>query len=178
MSPAPASGPAGDAGSAFRVGFGLDVHRLAPGSGPIRLCGVSVPAPFELIGTSDGDPALHAVIDALLGAAALGDIGRMFPSDDASFEGADSRDLLAAAREALVEAGYRAASVDVTVVSESVRVAAHRETMREVLAGLLGLDVNAVSVKATSTDGLGFLGSDDGLAAVAVASIAPVGPQR
>ena len=154
----------------IRTGWGYDVHRFG-GPGPIKLCGVEVASERGLLGTSDGDVALHAVIDSILGAAALGDIGELFPSSDASWSGADSRGLLVAARSILEEAGFRVHAVDVTIIAESVRVAPHRDEMRSVLADALGLALSAVSVKATSTDGMGSVGRGEGIASAAVASV-------
>jgi len=119
--------------------------------------------------TSDGDVLSHAAADALLGAAALGDLGSLFPSDDPGWRGADSLALLAAVVGRVKAAGYRVSSVDATVVAEKVRVAPHREAIRRRLAEVLEVAPGAVSVKATTTDGLGFLGRDEGLAAVVVA---------
>ncbi len=121
--------------------------------------------------TSDGDVAAHALCDALLGAAALGDLGEHFPSDDPRWQDADSMEMLRTVVALLAEAGWVPSSVDVTVVAETVRVAPHRPAMRDRIAAVLGLDVSAVSVKATTTDGLGFLGAGDAIAATAVATI-------
>jgi 2-C-methyl-D-erythritol 2,4-cyclodiphosphate synthase len=152
----------------MRVGWGFDAHRFG-GPGPLRLAGVVVDRERGLEGTSDADVVAHAVADALLGAAALGDLGTHFPSSDARWAGADSMELLRRVMERISEAAFETASVDVTVIAETVRIAPHREELRKSLAGALGLDVEAVSVKATSTDGLGLIGRDEGMAAVAVA---------
>ncbi|MGH8937614.1 MAG: 2-C-methyl-D-erythritol 2,4-cyclodiphosphate synthase [Acidimicrobiia bacterium] len=152
----------------MRVGWGFDAHRFG-GPGPLRLAGVVVDHERGLEGTSDADVVAHAVADALLGGAALGDLGTYFPSSDARWEGADSMELLRLVVERIAEAGFETASVDVTVIAETVRIAPHREELRKSLAGALGLEVEAVSVKATSTDGLGSIGRDEGMAAVAVA---------
>lgn len=152
----------------MRVGFGFDAHRTG-GEGPLKLAGIEVAAESGLIGTSDADVAVHALIDALLGAAALGDIGTYFPSSDPRWEGADSLDLLADVATTIVDAGYQIGSVDLTIVAQSIRVAPHREDMRSRLAGVLGIALGAVSVKATTTDALGFLGRDEGIGATAVA---------
>ncbi len=154
----------------MRVGLGVDVHRFSD-EGTVILCGVVVDDTRGIAATSDGDVALHAVIDALLGAAGVGDIGIHFPSSDPRWEGSDSADLLAAALAEIVIAGYSPSQVDVTIIAEEVRISPHREEMRARLAELLNLRVDAVSVKATTTDGLGFLGSDEGIAATAVATI-------
>lgn len=153
---------------AERVGWGFDAHRLG-GDGPLLLAGVVVDPKRGLVATSDGDALAHAVADALLGAAALGDLGELFPSSDPSMQGADSMLLLFRVVERVREAGFVPMSVDVTIVAEKVRVAPFRSAIREALASGLGIDVAGVSVKATSTDGMGFLGRDEGLAAVAVA---------
>ncbi len=152
----------------MRVGWGYDAHRIG-GDGPMVLGGVAVEAGRGVIGTSDGDVALHALADALLGAATLGDLGVLFPSSDPRWVGADSRDLLGRVATAVREAGFVVTSVDVTIVAETVRVAPHREAMRSTIAGVLGLEPAQVSVKATTTDGMGFLGRDEGIAAAAVA---------
>ncbi len=155
---------------ADRVGWGFDAHRFG-GEGPVLLCGVEVDAARGVEATSDGDVAAHALIDALLGAAGLGDLGSHFGTNDPEMRGADSMALLAGVIGLLAEAGYRPSSVDITVVSESIRIAPHREAMRSRVAKTLGIDVGAVSVKATSTDGLGAIGADEGLAAAAIAVI-------
>jgi 2-C-methyl-D-erythritol 4-phosphate cytidylyltransferase/2-C-methyl-D-erythritol 2,4-cyclodiphosphate synthase len=149
-----------------RTGWGFDAHRFG-GQPPILLAGVAVDPTRGLEATSDGDVVAHAVIDALLGAAALGDIGSLFPSSDPKWKGADSLVLLADARDRAASAGLKVSHLDVTVVSEEVRVGPHREAMRSRLAEVMELDQGQVSVKATTTDGLG-LTSRDGVAAVAV----------
>lgn len=156
----------------MRIGFGFDAHRTG-GDGPLKLAGIEVAADRGLIGTSDADVAVHALIDALLGAAALGDIGTYFPSSDSRWEGADSLDLLADVVATVTAAGYLIGSVDLTIVAQSVRVAPHRDAMRTRLAEVLGLSTDSVSVKATTTDALGFLGRDEGIGATAVAVIQP-----
>jgi 2-C-methyl-D-erythritol 2,4-cyclodiphosphate synthase len=133
------------------------------------LGGVAVPHDRGLAGHSDGDVLLHAVIDALLGAAGLGDIGGMFPPSDARWEGAASLDLLERAAKAVADAGYSVVNVDATVVAEAPRLAPHAGAMREGIARALRVDISAVSVKATTTDGLGFTGRGEGIAAFAVA---------
>ena len=156
--------------SSVRTGFGFDAHRFSSG-GPLLLVGIVVAEDRGLEGTSDADVAAHAVCDALLGAAAAGDIGMHFPSSDPRFVDADSMDLLGEVSRILGEGGWRIGNIDVTVVSESVRIAPHRERMRENLARTLRLDVDAVSVKATTTDRMGSIGSDEGIAATAVATL-------
>ncbi len=152
----------------MRIGWGCDAHRIG-GDGPMVLGGVVVESGRGLQGTSDGDVALHALADALLGAAALGDLGMHFPSSDPRWAGVDSRDLLARVMAEVRGAGYAVTSVDVTIIAETVRVAPHRDAMRSAIAAVLGLGLSQVSVKATTTDGMGFLGRDEGVAATAVA---------
>lgn len=155
----------------MRVGWGADVHRFG-GPGPVLLGGVAVDESRGVEATSDGDVLAHAAADALLGAAALGDLGALFPSSDPRWRGADSMALLAVAVGRVRAAGYRVSSIDATVIAEKVRVSSHREAIRRRLAEVLQVEVERVSVKATSTDGLGFLGHDEGLAAVVVAVLA------
>lgn len=150
----------------MRVGFGFDAHRFG-GGGPLKLAGVIVAEDRGLEGTSDADVAAHAVADALLGAAAKGDLGDHFPSGDATWEGADSMHLLARVVALVTDAGHRPRSLDLTVIAQSVRIAPHREAMRTRLAAVLGVGVDAVSVKATTTDGMGSIGADEGIAATA-----------
>jgi 2-C-methyl-D-erythritol 2,4-cyclodiphosphate synthase len=152
----------------MRVGWGFDAHRFG-GDPPVLLAGVVVDGQRGLSGTSDGDVLAHAVADALLGAAALGDLGSHFPSSDPRWQDADSMVLLATVVERVLDAGHRPSSLDVTVVAETVRVAPHREAIREALCTVLGLPADAVSVKAKTTDGMGFVGRDEGVAAAAVA---------
>ncbi len=151
----------------MRIGQGIDVHAFAAGR-RLVLGGVAIPHPRGLAGHSDADALTHAVIDAMLGAAALGDIGGMFPSSDDRWRDARSIDLLRLADERLRGAGWRVANVDATVVAEEPRLAPHVPAMREAIAEALELDIGAVSVKATTTDGLGFTGRGDGVAALAV----------
>ena len=150
-----------------RIGFGYDAHRFG-GEGPVILGGVSIEHGSGVIGTSDADVASHAVCDALLGAGALGDLGEFFPSDDQRWSGADSMEFVSACGRMVREAGFEIGNVDVTVIVQSIRVSPHRQAMRENIATALGLRIGDVSVKATTTDGLGWIGSDEGLAAHAV----------
>ena len=154
----------------MRAGLGVDAHRFG-GPGPLRLAGVIVEASRGLVGTSDADVVAHAVADALLGAAALGDLGSHFPSDDPGLEGADSMGLLAQVAGMVREAGFEIESIDATVIAEEVRVAPHRDRMREALAAALGMAVARISVKATSTDGMGLTGTGEGIAATAIALV-------
>ena len=159
----------------MRVGWGCDAHRFG-GPGPTLLGGVVVDSDRGVEATSDGDVLAHAAADALLGAAALGDLGTLFPSDDPRWRGADSMGLLAAVAARVADAGFRVASLDATVIAERVRVSPHRAAIRSRLAAVLGTAVEAVSVKGTTTDGLGFVGRDEGLAAVVVAVLAESAP--
>ncbi len=135
------------------------------------IAGVTVADDFGLVATSDGDVALHAVADAVLGACALGDLGTHFPSSDPQWHGAASTDLLARVIAMAAESGFSVDSVDLTVIAQSVRIAPHRDEMRKKVAKVLRVPVDQVSVKATTTDGMGFIGRDEGVAAVAVAVV-------
>lgn len=154
----------------MRIGHGYDVHRLVAGRDLI-LGGVKIPHETGLLGHSDADVLTHAVMDALLGAAALGDIGKLFPDSDAKYKGADSLALAKEVARRLAAAGYRIGNVDATVVAEAPKLAPHAQQMRENLAGALGVDVSAVSVKATTEEGLSFTGAREGIAAHAVCLI-------
>ena len=154
----------------MRVGIGYDLHPLAADR-PLVLGGVTVPHTSGLEGHSDGDVLTHALIDALLGAAALGDIGTHFSSEDERWRGASSIALLAKTRVILLEAGFDIANVDATIVAQAPKLAPYTQAMRELLAQALGVDSSNVSVKATTTDRLGAIGRDEGIAAVAVALI-------
>ena len=152
----------------MRTGIGYDIHPFEQGR-PLVLGGVTISHEAGLAGHSDADVLAHALIDALLGAAALGDIGRHFPPDDPSYRDANSLDLLRRAVELVAKAGYRAVNVDATVIAEAPKLSPHIDAMRAALAGALGLDVGAVSVKATSSERLGPVGRGEGIAALAVA---------
>ncbi|HLZ31893.1 MAG TPA: 2-C-methyl-D-erythritol 2,4-cyclodiphosphate synthase [Chloroflexota bacterium] len=152
----------------FRVGSGLDVHALELGV-PLWLAGVLIPHDRGLAGHSDGDVAIHALIDALLGAAGRGDIGEWFPSDDPRWSGQRSTLMLAHVWADLQGAGWRLANADLTVVAAEPRLAPYRAQMRSALAAALGCGVERVSLKATTTDGLGALGRAEGILASAVA---------
>lgn len=154
----------------LRVGHGYDVHRLTEGRALI-LGGVTVPFDRGLLGHSDADVLTHAVMDALLGAAALGDIGKLFPDSDAAYAGADSIALLERVTALLREHGWQVGNVDATVVAQAPKLAPYIPEMRRRLAGAMGLDVDCVSVKATTEERLGFTGSGEGMAAHAVALI-------
>jgi 2-C-methyl-D-erythritol 2,4-cyclodiphosphate synthase len=151
----------------MRIGSGYDVHRFGPGN-VVRLGGVIVPHDRGVVAHSDGDVLLHALMDALLGAAALGDIGRHFPPGDARFAGADSRALLREVVRLVAAGGWRIANCDLTLVAESPRIAPHREAMVANIAADLGIPRDCVNVKATTPEGLGAFGRGEGLAAQAV----------
>ena len=156
-----------------RTGWGFDAHRLG-GDPPLLLGGVEVSDTNGVVATSDGDVLAHAVTDALLGACVLGDIGDWFPSDDPAYAGADSMGLLRQVVAAAAGAGWRPTHVDTTVMAEKIRVSPHRDAIRARLAGALALPLDDVSVKATSTDGLGLIGEGEGIAVVAVVDVEPV----
>ncbi|MCA9737497.1 MAG: 2-C-methyl-D-erythritol 2,4-cyclodiphosphate synthase [Gemmatimonadota bacterium] len=156
----------------MRVGFGYDSHRFDPDR-PLVLGGVRIADAPGLAGHSDADAIAHAVTDAVLGAAALGDIGRHFPPGDPAWKDADSIDLLRRAVALLHDRGYAVGNVDVTVVTERVRIAPHADAMRTVLATTLGVAVDAVSVKGKTNEGMGWTGEGVGLAAYAVALVRP-----
>ena len=154
----------------FRIGHGYDVHRFAKDR-PRYLGGILVPGADGLLGHSDADVALHALMDALLGAAGLGDIGRLFPDTDDRFLGADSRKLLAVVLEKLRKEGWKVNNVDVTLIAQRPKLAPYEPAMRENLVTDLGIPADAVNVKATTTEKLGFTGRGEGIAAEAVASL-------
>lgn len=155
---------------AFRVGIGYDAHRLAEGR-RLVLGGVEIPHERGLLGHSDADVLLHAVMDALLGAAGLGDIGCHFPNTDEQFRDASSVFLLVATASLLDARGFRAAQVDATVIAEAPRIAEHIPAMRAQIAETLELDEALVTVKATTQEGLGWIGRREGIAAIAVAQV-------
>lgn len=157
----------------FRVGQGYDVHRLTAGR-KLILCGVEIPYEYGLDGHSDADVAIHALMDALLGAAALGDIGRHFPDSDETYRGADSRRLLLHVRELLQKEGYEIGNIDVTIVAQKPKLSPFLSEMRENLAQDLQIPIEAVNVKATTEERLGFTGSGEGIAAHAVCLIAKI----
>lgn len=151
----------------MRVGMGYDVHRLVE-ERRLILGGVEIPYEKGLLGHSDADVLLHAIMDAMLGAAALGDIGRHFPDTDPAYKGADSMVLLQACREKIRAAGYRVHNLDALICAQAPKMAPHIETMRANIARALQLDVDAVNVKATTTERLGFVGDGSGISAYAV----------
>ncbi|MBQ6267477.1 MAG: 2-C-methyl-D-erythritol 2,4-cyclodiphosphate synthase [Clostridia bacterium] len=154
----------------FRIGQGYDVHRLVPGR-KLILGGVEIPHTCGLLGHSDADVLLHAVSDALLGAAALGDIGCLFPDTDPAYEGADSLALLRICADRLKEAGWQPVNIDATVLAQRPKLRPYIDRMRANIADACGLPAEAVSVKATTEEGLGFTGREEGIAAQAVCLI-------
>ena len=154
----------------IRIGNGFDVHRLVP-ERRLVMCGVEIPYELGLLGHSDADVALHALADALLGAAAMHDIGYHFPDTDPEYKGADSRRLLRRVVEIIGERGYSVGKVDVTIIAQRPKMLPYIEQMRQNVAADLGIDVDAVSVKATTTERLGFTGRGEGIAAQATALI-------
>ena len=158
----------------LRVGIGYDSHRFAQG-GPMILGGVSIPSDVSLSGHSDGDAVAHALTDAILGAAGAGDIGEMFSDKDPQNRGRNSIEMLQLAVERVRDLGWIVHNADVTVVAEQPKLAAHRPAMRAALAAALHVDVAAVSVKGKTNEGMGWIGRAEGLACMAVASLAPAG---
>ena len=154
----------------LRTGIGYDSHRFAPG-GPLVLGGVRVPSEVHLHGHSDGDAIAHAVTDAILGAAALGDIGAMFSDTDASNAGRDSIEMLGRAVARVHAAGWRVGQLDVVVIAETPRIAPHREAMRARIAGAARIDAADVSIKGKTNEGMGFVGRGEGIACIATATV-------
>lgn len=154
----------------MRIGHGYDVHKLVEGR-KLILGGVEIPYEKGLLGHSDADVLLHAVSDAMLGAAALGDIGKHFPDTDPAFKGADSLKLLRLVAELLKSEGYRVGNIDATVLAQRPKLAAYIEQMRQNIALAVGTETDSVSVKATTEEGLGFTGDGSGIAAHAVCII-------
>jgi 2-C-methyl-D-erythritol 2,4-cyclodiphosphate synthase len=153
-----------------RSGIGYDSHRFAPG-GPLILGGIAIPADQHLHGHSDGDAIAHAVTDAILGAAALGDIGALFADTDPANKGRDSIEMLSIAVGTVHRSGWRVGQVDVVVIAESPKIAPHRDAMRARLATALGVGVSEVSVKGKTNEGMGFLGRGEGIACLATATL-------
>lgn len=154
----------------LRIGIGFDVHRFAP-ERELWLCGVKIDHELGLLGHSDADVALHALCDALLGAAALGDIGKHFPDTDPAYKGADSKLLTQRVVALLAAEGYRVGNVDITIIAQKPKLLPYIGQMRECVAASLGIGKERVSVKATTTERLGFTGRGEGIAAEAVALI-------
>lgn len=158
----------------MRIGHGYDVHRLVEDR-ELILGGVKIPHHLGLLGHSDADVLLHAVSDALLGAAALGDIGRHFPDTDPQYKGADSLKLLERVGVMVAEAGYRVSNIDVTVIAQKPKLKNHIETMERNIAGALNVDAGQVNVKATTEEWLGFTGKEEGIACHAVCLLEDIG---
>ncbi len=156
-----------------RIGIGYDSHRFVSG-GPLRLGGVDVPSDVHLIGHSDADAIAHALTDAILGAAAAGDIGALFPDDDPVNRGRDSIEILRLAVAHVHQLGWRVENADVTVVAERPRIGPHREAMRTILATVLEVETDRVSVKGKSNEGMGWIGRGEGLACIAVAGLSRI----
>jgi len=157
----------------MRIGHGFDVHKFG-GEGPLIIGGVRIPYEYGLLAHSDGDVALHAVTDAILGAAALGDIGKLFPDTDAAYKGADSRELLREAYRRVQQKGYRLVNVDVTIIAQAPKMAPHIPQMRVFLAEDLNCHFDDVNVKATTTEQLGFTGRKEGIACEALVLLTKV----
>jgi 2-C-methyl-D-erythritol 2,4-cyclodiphosphate synthase len=157
----------------MRIGIGYDIHRFQEGR-PLVLGGLRLPGETGLGGHSDADVVLHAIMDALLGAAGLGDIGQRYPPDDPAYAGADSRRLLAEVGAAVTEAGYRPESLDATVIAERPKLGPHLPRMVQAIGKALGLDPARVNVKATTNEGIGAIGRGEGIAAIAVALLSEV----
>lgn len=153
-----------------RVGIGYDSHRFGPGDG-IVLGGVRIPAAVRLIGHSDADAVAHAVTDAILGGAGVGDIGTFFPDTDAANTNRNSIEMLRRSVGLVVETGFRPAQVDVTVICEHPKIGPHRDAMRQVLADALGITAGEVMVKGKTNEGMGWIGREEGVAVIAVAQL-------
>ena len=154
----------------MRVGMGYDVHRLVEGRDLI-MGGVKIPYEKGLLGHSDADVLLHAIMDALLGAAALGDIGKHFPDTDPKYKGADSMELLRHVKRLLEENKFAVENIDATIIAQAPKMRPHIETMRHNIADALGIDISQVNVKATTEEGLGFTGTGEGISSQAVCII-------
>ena len=157
----------------MRIGHGFDVHKFGEGDAVV-IGGVTIPHSHGLIAHSDGDVALHALCDALLGACALGDIGQHFPDTDEAFFGADSRGLLRHVMYLVTQQGFKIGNVDLTIIAQAPKMAPHIIAMRECIAGDLSCDLNQVNVKATTTEKLGFEGRKEGISSHAVALLLPL----
>ncbi len=154
----------------WRVGIGFDAHRFAPNR-TLKICGVTIPYEKGLLGHSDADVALHALCDAILGALALGDIGQHFPDTDPQYKDADSSNFLKTVLNLAAEKGWQVGNVDITVIAQAPKIAPFKEAMRKRLAELLGVDIGFISVKASTTDQMGFIGRKEGIAAIAVVTL-------
>jgi 2-C-methyl-D-erythritol 2,4-cyclodiphosphate synthase len=153
-----------------RVGIGYDSHRFAEGTG-VLLGGVMIPAPFKLVGHSDGDAVAHAITDAILGGSGVGDIGELFPDSDAANKGRDSIEMLHLALHRVRAAGWTPVQVDVSVICERPKIGPYRDEMRASLAKALGIEVGAVMVKGKTNEKLGWIGKEKGMAVIAVATL-------
>ena len=162
-------------GPAVRVGIGYDSHAFAP-PGPLVLGGVPIPSDVHLAGHSDGDAAAHAITDAVLGAAGAGDIGELFSDRDQQNKNRNSIEMLRIAVARVATMGWRVQQVDVVIVAEKPKISSHRELMRARLAGALGVAPESVSVKGKTNEGMGWIGRGEGIACIAVATIASIGP--
>jgi 2-C-methyl-D-erythritol 2,4-cyclodiphosphate synthase len=156
----------------IRVGIGYDSHRFAAGR-PLVLGGITIPDAMGLAGHSDGDAVAHAIADAMLGALGLGDLGHFFPDTDPRYRDADSMGLLERVRTRSREVGWVVHNIDATIITEAPRLAPHLQAMRERLASALDADVAAVSLKAKTNEGMGFIGQGEGLAVIAIAALQP-----
>ncbi len=154
----------------MRIGHGYDVHKLVEGR-KLIVGGVEIPHTLGLLGHSDADVLLHAVMDSLLGAAALGDIGGLFPDNDPKYEGADSLVLLKEVRTAIGEKGYKISNIDATIIAQKPKMKPYIQQMRENIANVCGIDIDCVNVKATTEERLGFTGREEGISAHAVSLI-------
>lgn len=157
----------------IRIGHGFDVHAFSE-QGPLIIGGVTIPYEKGFLAHSDGDVALHALTDALLGAAALGDIGKLFPDTDPAYKGANSRGLLIEAYRQVQETGYKVGNVDVTIIAQAPKMRPYIDQMRQAIAEDLGCDISQVNVKATTTEKLGFTGRQEGIACEAVALLVKI----
>lgn len=157
----------------MRVGIGYDSHRFVPG-GPLKLGGVSIPSDRRLAGHSDGDAIAHAITDAVLGAAGMGDIGALFPDTDPANRGRNSVEMLHLAVEAVRRSGLAVSHVDATVIAEAPPIAPYRAAMRAALAPALGIPEQALSIKGKTNEGMGWIGRGEGIACIAVATLVPV----
>ncbi len=151
----------------LRIGQGYDVHRLASGRKMV-IGGVEIPSDMGIVGHSDADVLLHAICDAMLGALALGDIGKHFPDTDPSYKGISSLRLLAHVHELIRSKNYEIINIDSTVILEKPKIGPHVQKMRQAISEILGLDINSISIKATTSEGMGFVGHEEGIAAQAV----------
>lgn len=154
----------------FRIGHGYDVHRLEPGL-DLWICGLKIPHTHGLLGHSDADVAIHSLCDALLGSLALGDIGKHFPDSDLRYKGIDSKKLLAEVCNLIISKGWKIGNVDITIIAEAPKFKNYIDSMRATLAEVMGIEKDNVSVKATTTEGLGFTGERKGIASHAVALV-------